>query len=651
VTENESGTETTGTGRANGVSSSDPATRTRSRLIEEALRVADLNALRVTLLQLTGNPELRDMPLAAVPIRNGRVFQTVVHPDHQDRLKEIATEYLSGRKTEVPPAPDAATTLDLLRNFSGADLAEPEVRMAVEGLGFGDFPREPKVSLEPGVSIPEDFHVTIIGAGITGIALAVYLQRSGIPFTIVERHPRLGGTWVANHYPRLRVDVSGLIYQYRFAPYSGWRSQYPTQAEVLEYVDFVVDRYDLASHARVGTSVEEALWDEGTSRWTVRLDDGTSLSSNFVISASGLFSTPNVPDIPGLSTFNGAMFHTADWDDDSDVDGKVVALIGNGSSGTQVMPWLSEHASKVYAFQRTPNWIVPAVGGYDGEMPRELFWLFENLPFYMNWHLYGVQEVSAKGQLGHEVDPEWYAEHGTLSEHNDALRASLEAYIAEKLDGRPDLIEKTTPTQAPLSRRLIVDNGWYEALKQPNVELVTTPISEVDETGIATTDGRHYDLDAVVLGSGFDVGRYFWPVTYKGAAGRTLEDAWRADGPRAYLGMNYPDFPNFFSCYGPNSHPRSGGFHSWTECWARYVTSLIVASVNRGARTVKVRREAFVEFNAALDEEFKKVVWGVVPSGGYYINEHGRPGVHMPYRAHEYYEMLAEPNLSDFDFE
>jgi len=622
----------------------------QAQIVAEAVEVADLNALRVALLQLTRDSELRDMPLESVPIRNGRVWVTMVHHEYRARLKEIARDYLGRRPWDAPPAPDKATAIGLLRNFVGRDIPEDELPMALDSLALSEFPRDLTVSLKPGVSVPEDFHVTVVGAGMTGMAMAVYLGRLGIPYTVVERASRFGGTWTNNHYPRLRIDVSGFMYQYSFAPFK-WRSQYPTQAEILEYADWIADRYDLRPSTRLNTSVEDATWDAESARWTVRLSDGTSHTSNFVVSASGLFATANTPNIPGLSDFAGKVVHTAKWDDETNVDGKAVALIGNGSSGTQLMPWLAEHAAKFYAFQRTPQWIVPPVLPYNSDVSAGLHWLFENVPFYQNWHIYAVQEVGIQGQIGQEVDHEWYARTGSLSEHNDALRASLEGYIAEQLEGRPDLIEKSIPTAAPLSRRLIVDNGWYQALKRPNTDLVTTPITNVDASGINTADGIHRDIDVLVLGAGFDVSRYFWPVTYRGEDGVTLEEAWAEDGARAYLGMTYPGFPNFFSCYGPNSHPRSGGFHSWTEAWARYVTTMIITMLNEGAHSIKVKRESFEEFNEGLNEAFKTVVWGVVPSGGYYINPQGRPGVHMPYRSQKYYEMLANPNLSDYELE
>jgi 4-hydroxyacetophenone monooxygenase len=650
VTDNRSGTESTQLDRPDSSESLNLDATDRSQIIAEALEASDLNALRITLYQLTDDPELRHMPLETIAIRNGRVFVKIVHPGYQDRLKEIATRYLEQEHNDVPPVPDLERTLDLIALFEGKEVPQNMVRLATENLALADKPAELAVSLDPGVAIPDDFHVTIIGAGHTGVAMAIYMRQLGIPFTIVEKHDSFGGTWVKNHYPNLRVDVPGYVYQYRFIPYN-WDSYFPSQSEIKEYANFVADRYELKDNARLGTSVEKAEWNPETARWTVELSDGSSLSSNFVVSASGLFANASMPDIPGLDRFKGQMQHTANWNDDFEPTGKRVALIGNGSSGTQLMPWLAEKADKLYAFQRTAQWIVPPLVPVTTKISPRLHWLMDNLPYYRKWHIYSLQVVAVNAQNGHELDPEWKAKHGTLSEHNDAFRANLKAYIAEQMQGRPDLIEKSIPTSNPLARRLIVDAGWYRTLTRPNVELITTGISEVDETGIKTVDGEHYDLDAIVLGSGFDTAKYFFPVEYKGEAGVTFDEVWRCDGPRAYLGMSHPEFPNFFSCYGPNSHPRSGSFHVWTEAWARYVSTFILAALNKGAKSLKVRRKPFEDFNEAIDGRFKSLVWGAVPGGGYYINEHGRPGVHMPFRAEEYYELLANPKIDDYAFD
>jgi len=509
-------------------------------VIAEALKVADLNALRVTLYQLTGSRELRDMPLKTIAIRNGRVFQKIVHPDYQLRLKEIATEYLLGEHGDAPPPPDDARILELLGLAEGKEISQHMVRLAAENLAIDDKPAALSVSLDPGVEIPHDFHVTVVGGGHTGVAMAIYLQELGIPFTIVEAHPSFGGTWVINHYPRLRVDVPGDVYQYRFVDYR-WRSYFPSQKEIVEYADFVADRYDLRKNTRLSTSVKRGEWDAKTKRWNIHLSDGTTLSSNFVINALGLFANASIPNIPGLDKFKGPKPHTATWNDDFDPTGKTVALIGNGSSGTQLMPWLADRAEKVYAFQRTAQWIVPPLVPVDTEISPSLHWLMEYLPYYRKRHNYSMQLPALNVQEGQQVDHEWLAQHGTLSEHNAAFRENLLAYIEEQLGHCKDLIKKSIPTMAPLARRLIVDSGWYKALMRHNVELITDPIGDIDETGVKMAHGEHYDLDAIVLGCGFDIGKFFFPVVFKGEGGVTFADLWKKDGPQSYVGMSYPE--------------------------------------------------------------------------------------------------------------
>jgi 4-hydroxyacetophenone monooxygenase len=625
-----------------------------SQIIADALEVADLNALRVTLYQLTGNPELRDMPLETIAIRNGRVFQKVLHHDYVGRLKEIATDYLSAKHGDIPARPNDARVLELLNLAEGKEIPEHMLRLAKENLALDNKPAPLSVGLDPDVKIPDDFHVTIVGGGHTGVAMAIYLQQLGIPFTIIEAHPSFGGTWVINHYPNLRVDVPGDVYQYRFVDYR-WPNYFPSQKEIMKYADHVAELYDLKKVTRLNTSVEAAEWDAMTRRWNIHLSDGTTHSSNFIVNALGLFANASVPDLPGLHKFKGPKPHTAKWDDSFDPTGKTVALIGNGSSGTQLMPWLADKAKKVYAFQRTAQWIVPPLVPVDTKISPSLHWLMDNLPYYRKWHNYVMGLPALNVQDGQQVDHEWMAKHGTLSEHNAAFRENLLAYIEEQLEGRTDLILKSIPTMAPLARRLIVDAGWYKSLTRSHVELVTNPIAEIDETGIKMTNGTHYDLDAIVLGSGFDIGKFFFPVHYQGEGGKTFAEVWEKDGPRSYIGMSYPDFPNFFSTYGaPNSHPRSGSFHIWTEAWARYVSTLIITTLNQGAKSLKVRKDAFESYNEDMNKQFDKLVWSQVGDhdGGYYIDpKNHRPTVHMPYRSEVYYEMLATPKTEDYIFE
>ena len=221
-------------------------------------------------------------------------------------------------------------------------------------------------------------------------------------------------------------------------------------------------------------------------------------------------------------------------------------------------------------------------------------------------------------------------------------------YVHEKLGDRPDLIAKVTPRQAPMVRRGVVDNGFYEAIKRDNVELVTDGINRITETGIISKDGKERKFEILVLGAGFKVSQYLWPVNYVGTEGITLEKAWKKYGARSYLGMVMPDYPNFFMSYGPNHQPRTGSLFSSSEHWARYQSQALVGMIERGAKSMVVKKEVFDQYNQRLDEATKKIVWES-EGAGFFINEHGRQGVNMPWTNAEYHPMVRKVNFDDFD--
>ncbi len=184
---------------------------------------------------------------------------------------------------------------------------------------------------------------------------------------------------------------------------------------------------------------------------------------------------------------------------------------------------------------------------------------------------------------------------GAISKINDELRATLTEYIARSVHHDASLIAKCVPKYAPTARRMIVDNGWYEALTRDNVELVTAGIRRMTDDAIESNDGVRREVDLIILAAGFEVSRYFWPIRYVGSGGRTLEEAWSKDGPRAFKGVTIPGFPNFFAFYGPNSQPRTGGLYTWAEIWSRYVGELLVGMIEGRATEIECRAEAFVD--------------------------------------------------------
>jgi len=622
--------------------------------IRSAIDQSNLNALRLALYQQTGDPELAAMRVEPRAIRGGSMFApSVAHAD-RPLLKEKALAYFLAGGAAPAPRPDRDEAVRLLELFGVAFERASEADLALEELAFEESPRE--VTWDGAPPPPEvlaRYRVTVIGAGMSGLATGIRLKSLGIPFEIIERQDGVGGTWRLNDYPEARVDVSNFLYQFKFEKNYPWKSFFAGQAEIRAYLDHIADKYGLRPHIRLNTAVEAAVWDEADQEWrlTLRDRDGAErlVRSPIVISAAGLFSTANIPDIPGLGTFEGEVFHTTAWNHGYDHTGKRVALIGTGSSGAQLMPRLARESGSLTVFQRTPNWILPAEG-YRAPVSPEQRWLLDNLPYYWNWFCYAVFILDLQLQPLQEHDPAWLAAHGEVSERSGRLRAHLEDFIRKKIGHRPDLMDQCMPDYPPAARRLVVDNGWFEALLQSNVELVSTPIEAITHAGVVTRDGTERAFDLIVLGSGFKTSHYLWPARYQGRGGITPQALWAKDGARSYLGMTMPGFPNFFMFYGPNGQGRAGSFNGWSEMWARYALKVVMAMIRRGARSVEVREPVFAAYNARLDEAMAGMIWGAPGAGSYYLNEHGRSGVNMPWSIEDFHAWTVEPDLDDFQF-
>lgn len=620
--------------------------------IRRALKRADLNALRIALFHQTQDPDLKEMDVVSFPLRGGAFEARVLAREHYKAVQDKAVAYLMDPDRDVRPNPSRAEAGTLMELFQGKTLDKRAMQFGFEDLGFERFSRDVTWNEKPTRGVLDSFHVTIVGAGISGIAASIQLRRLGINHTILEKRDGFGGTWHINDYPDARVDISTFLYQYKFEQNYPWKSFYASQQELTEYLDHIVKKYGVSDQIELNTELQSANWDERAKSWQlmIKRPDGSieTRDTNVVISAVGLFGTPKLPDIPGIAEYEGAMFHTTDWDHNFKAKDKRIAVIGTGSTGTQLMPVLAEQASQLTVYQRTPSWITP-VDAYKAEVSDELRWLLDNMPGYSNWHVYSLHVADLQLQDFQDLDHAWIEKGGQVNEKNDRLRESLISYIATKCDGRPDLYEKLVPDYAPTARRLVIDNGFYDALLRDNVELDSAGIEKITQTGIRSEDGVERDFDLIVLGAGFQVSRYLWPVTYKGRDGVTLEELWETDGARAHLGINLPGFPNFFVIYGPNAQARSGSFHSWIEILVRYICGLIVQMIERDARSIEVKQSAFEAYNHRMDEAMKTTLWEKEGQGGYYVNEHGRSGVNMPWRIYDFFEFVCDSGLDEFE--
>lgn len=621
--------------------------------LRAAVSGANLNALRLALLQTTGDARFAAMGVEQAPLNSGASSTTVLRTSDREAMIDLAVDYL-GAGVSPPAVPERDETRRLAEMFAGRPMTDDEFALSAEQLAFSS-PIETYAQHREAVraALPEGFHVLVIGAGFGGIAAAIYLDRLGIPFTIVERQAGIGGTWLANRYPDIRVDITNRFYQYTFEQGYPWKHLFAPGAEVRDYIEHVADKFGVADRLRSGVEVKRAVWSEERQAWDVDYVQGGeagTIRANAIVSAAGLFNRPLIPNIPGLDSFAGTSFHTTAWPEDLDVAGKRIVVIGTGSTGAQLVPRIAKTAGHVTVFQRSANWVQPAVDYHD-RVPEGQQWLLENVPYYANWVCFGFHWHSTQDLPGYqEVDPEWRA-RGGINARNAKLREHLVASIRERLGGDEELLAKCIPDHAPWTRRMVKDNGWYEALRRPNVELVAQGVDRIEPDAVIAADGSRHPADIIVLSTGFVTEDYLWPVDYVGRGGEPISEAWRADGARAYLGLTMPGFPNLFMLYGPNSQPRSGSMPKWLEVWGRYAAKGIATMIERGATSVEVSRDKFDAYNADIDAAARSLIWESAGKSSYYINRFGRTSVNMPWRAERYYRHVGSFDPADYRFD
>jgi 4-hydroxyacetophenone monooxygenase len=481
--------------------------------------------------------------------------------------------------------------------------------------------------------------------------MAVQLDLLAIPYVVLERRSEPGGVWSINRYPDVRVDTASITYEFPFVKDHSWSEYFGRGAEVRDYIAAVSRRFGVYEKTRFGCDVQRAVFDEARDLWRLQLDTpcgAKTLEVNAVVSCSGLFATPNIPPFEGREAFPGPIVHPSQWPHDLDLAGKRVAVLGNGSTGVQILASIARQAAQVYVLQRTPQWIMPRAN-YGKAVEPELNWLLKNFPGYWNWWRFTSTAPLFDTHDLMQADAAWQARGGKVNPRSDAVRETLCAYIAEQVGGDADLIARLTPDYAPFSRRPVVDNGWYRALTRDNVELVASSVARLTPQGLETAGGRLLEVDLLVCATGFQVAKYLWPTQYIGKGGVDLHARWESgDGPRAYIGMMSPDFPNFFTLYGPNSQPISGGPAQpvWFAVWAGFVAQGLMRMLQTGASRIEVRRDAHDRYNVALDQAAAKLVQ-MTPAGGvdknYYVNaEHARLQVNAPWYSPEYHRLCTQ---------
>lgn len=463
--------------------------------------------------------------------------------------------------------------------------------------------------------------VLIIGAGFGGIGMAIELRRNGVrDITILERAADLGGVWRENTYPGAACDVPSPLYSFSFEPKPDWPQRYSGREAIHDYLRGVARRHGLLADIVFGAEVTDAEFDERTGRWTVRTGDGTARTADVLISAVGQLSRPALPDIPGIDTFAGASFHSAEWNHDVELEGKRVLCVGTGASAIQYIPEIQPKVEHLTLFQRTAAWVIPK---FDTDYSPLQHKLFAKVPGALLVERFGWWSTGEFVSLGLVEFPAIARGVARIAEKH------LRMQVPD-----PELRAKLTPDYPIGCKRGLFSNDYYPALTQPNVAVETTAISEIVPEGARTADGRLHEADVIIYGTGFKGTEFLWPMQIYGRGGRKLADAW-ADGAHAYLGIAVPDFPNLFLVYGPNTNLAAGSIIYMIESQARYIRQAVRLLAEHPGHCLEVRGEQEREFNDALQRRLARTPWNFCTS--WYRTASGRitnnwPGTVSSYR-------------------
>jgi cation diffusion facilitator CzcD-associated flavoprotein CzcO len=476
--------------------------------------------------------------------------------------------------------------------------------------------------------------VLIVGAGLAGIAAAVNLRRAGTgDFLIVEKSDGVGGTWRYNTYPGCACDVMSVMYSFSFAPHKEWTRTFATQGEIQAYIEQVFHRFGLAERTRFGTEVAAYTYDDATDRWRVELTDGRVLTPRVVVAGIGALHNPRVPDFEGVEEFEGAVLHPARWDDDLDLTGKRVVVVGVGSSAVQIVPAIAPVAKKVTVVQRTPQWVLPK---HDRELNRVERWLFRTVPAtqrIFRYADYWKHELAILGFMHPRLLPL-------------IRRMSMKHLAAQVPD--PELRAKLVPDYTIGCKRILLADDYYPALLRDNVELVSDSVDRFEPSGLRTADGTLHEADVVILATGFATDNRLAEERLTGTGGLTIQTAW-ADGMRAHLGTAIAGFPNFFLMMGPNSGGGSQSILFVIEAQARYIAECVRLMRTEGATRMEVRADVQREFNDRIHARLARSVWNTGGCDSWFLDRSGANRQAWPGSSVNYWRLTRKPRRAWFD--
>jgi 4-hydroxyacetophenone monooxygenase len=619
--------------------------------LELALADANIPTLLLVLQHLTGDSKWTNdpyRPARGKPLDDNDTggLPQELQAEVRAAALEAVVAFRENRFEPVSPSPEQVT--HMLSCALVEDVPGEYGELLSEEMGFTS--RDVEI---PADVIPEDFRVVIIGAGLSGLCMAMKLAATGIDFVVLEKDEDLGGTWLENVYPGCGVDTPGHLYTFSFAPNAELTRYFAKRDEVHEYIERLASDTGINRHIRFNTEVVCARYQTAKGKWCVdvRQSDGheTSLVADVVITAVGMVNRPSIPRLPGLDEFPGPVMHTAAWDNSVDLTGKRVAVIGTGASAMQLVPSIVDRAEEVTVFQRSKQWAIPHPN-YHRDVKESVRFLMREVPFYLQWYrLRSFWNFSDRLHSSLQIDPNWPHPGRAVNETNDRHRVFLTRYITKQLGDRTDLLDACLPDYPPYGKRPLLDNRWFKTMCRDDVSLLTEAVEHIDGDKVVTRSGIEVAADVIALATGFKVLQFLWPMDIIGRTGKTLREQWGVDDARAYLGVTVPDFPNFFIVNGPNTNAGHGGsaIHA-TEFQVRYIMQAIRHLLVSDTGAMEVDRDVFLQYNAELDEALSHCIWSHKGMTTYYRNDAGRVVVSSPWKYVDYWERLREFDAGNY---
>lgn len=521
-----------------------------------------------------------------------------------------------------------------------------------------------------------ELDAVIVGAGFAGLYMLHKLRGMGLRVRVYEAGQGVGGTWYWNRYPGARCDVQSMEYSYSFSRELQqdwkWSERYSGQPEILRYINHVADRFDLRRDVQLETRIEAAVYDEDDASWTLSSEQGELIRARYCIMATGCLSVPRAPEVTGLETFQGSVYHTGEWPHEGvDFRGQRVAVLGTGSSGIQSIPQIAEQAARLYVLQRTPNFSVPAMNGpLDPAHERYVKEHYDEIRSRARKSFGGTTvEVGPASALAvsdaereKHYDERWGGGgFGLMFAYADLMvdasaNQTAAAYVRQKIRGivaDPEVATLLSPTDHPIgTKRICVDTNYYETFNRKNVELVDlrkNPLERITEKGVRIA-GRELLVDSVVLATGFDaMTGALLKIDIRGRDDQSLRDKWE-DGPRSYLGLQVAGFPNLFTITGPGSPSVLTNMLTSIEHHVDWIAEAIVYGREYGLVSMEAELDAEDAWVEHVLEIADKTLYPSANSWYLGANVPGKPRVFMPYVGglHAYIEKCEQVVQNDY---